>query len=157
MKVFIRHFIRTFVPAIAALLLGGAAMMFAKVDYSSLNLPHLAPPAILFSIIWPILYFFMGLSSYCFDLNTTLNHEGKTKGLMIYYVNLAMNPLWNLIFFVSGNFTFAAIWLGVNYAMAIYNFFFFYRYSKKAGFLQLPYLIWLIFALYLNVAIAFLN
>lgn len=122
--------------------------------YDEIVKPKLSPPGIVFPIVWFILYTLMGISFY---LVTESNHEKKDMSLLIYIMQLIFNSLWTLIFFGAENFLLGSIWLFILVILIIIMIINFYKVNKKAGLLQIPYLLWSIFALYLNISIYLLN
>ena len=123
------------------------------IDYGSLNKPSLAPPGILFSIIWPILYVLMGISYGILKSKKLVD----TKVSIVYYVQLGINALWSIFFFLLKWRLFSFIWILVLDVIVIYMIVLFYQKNKVAGILQVPYLLWILFASYLNIAIYVLN
>ena len=123
------------------------------IDYGSLNKPPLAPPGILFSIIWPILYVLMGISYGILKSKKLVD----TKVSIVYYVQLGINALWSIFFFLLKWRLFSFIWILVLDVIVIYMIVLFYQKNKVAGILQVPYLLWILFASYLNIAIYVLN
>ena len=123
------------------------------IDYGSLNKPPLAPPEILFSIIWPILYVLMGISYGILKSKKLVD----TKVSIVYYLQLGINALWSIFFFVLKWRLFSFIWILVLDAIVIYMIVLFYQKNKVAGILQVPYLLWILFASYLDIAIYVLN
>jgi len=122
-------------------------------DYNMLIKPLLAPPAILFPIVWTILYVLMGVSYGILKTNNLVDDEINRA----YYTQLAINALWSIFFFVFEWRLFAFIWLSLLIASVINMIIKFYNKNKTAGLLQIPYLIWTIFAAYLNLAFYILN
>ena len=123
------------------------------IDYNSLQNPPLAPPSILFPIVWTILYIRMGVS-YGRLKSKELTDD---KVNMIYYLQLGINLLWSFFFFVFKWRLFAFLWIVLLDVAVITMIIRFYRKDKIAGGLQIPYLIWLLFATYLNLGIYLLN
>lgn len=156
MKTKIKPFLFTFLPVVLTALLGTVFQIFNKVDYESLNKPFLAPPKIVFPIAWTILYLLIGVSSYLFYKNCE-NEEERLKGLIVYYIGLFFNAFWTLFYFTLDLKVFSSIWLGVLYIVSASNYVIFSKKSKLSGYLLIPYLIWLLFALYLNIGTALLN
>lgn len=136
-------------------IVGGIVGLIIKpfIDYGSLNKPPLAPPGILFSIIWPILYVFMGISYGILKSKKLVD----TKVSIVYYVQLGINALWSIFFFLLKWRLFSFIWILVLDVIVIYMIVLFYQKNKVAGILQVPYLLWILFASYLNIAIYVLN
>lgn len=123
------------------------------INYGSLNKPSLAPPGILFSIIWPILYVLMGISYGILKSKKLVD----SKISIVYYVQLGINALWSIFFFLLKWKLFSFIWILVLDVIVIYMIVLFYQKNKVAGILQVPYLLWILFASYLNIAIYVLN
>ena len=111
-------------------------------------------PGILFPIVWSILYLLMSISCY---IITEKDNPNKNKALTIYAVQLVINSLWSLIFFGFGAYLISFIWLLILLASIIWMIIEFYKIDKKAALLQMPYLLWVIFAGYLNLGIYLLN
>ena len=118
-------------------------------DYQNLNQPPFAPPSIAFPIVWTILYILMGISAYIIS--------EKGGSLSTYYIQLFVNALWSIIFFVFKLRLLAFIWILLLIYLVIKMIKEFLNINKTAGYLQIPYLIWLIFAAYLNFGIYILN
>lgn len=123
-------------------------------NLENLVLPSFQPPGVVFAIIWPILYLLMGISSYL--ISNTYSCYSNTC-LIIYYVQLAVNLLWPIIFFVLDLRLFALIWIIVLVILVLYMIWCFLGVNKKAAYLQIPYLLWLLFATFLNYSIYLLN
>lgn len=130
-------------------LLGGSTAMFDNV-----NKPWFAPPAIVFPIAWGILYTLMGISSYLVYVS---DNEYKTTGLVFYALQLIVNMFWSMIFFRFENFFFAFVWLLLLLLLVLVMMYYFYKSNKTAFYLQIPYVLWLVFATILNYAIYTLN
>lgn len=122
--------------------------------YSALLQPPLAPPGWLFPVVWTILYILMGVSAYLvYECNT----EEKYIGLAVYVLQLIFNFLWLIIFFNIRNLLFAFVWLVFLWVLVLAMTISFYKVNKTAGLLQIPYLLWVTFAGYLNIALYILN
>lgn len=124
-----------------------------NIDYNSLNKPVLSPPSILFPIIWTIIYILMGISYGILKDKKII--DSKTK--IIYYSQLIVNALWSIIFFVFKWRLFSFIWIIVLDILIIIMIYEFYKKSKTAGLLQILYIVWSLFATYLNLFIYLLN
>ena len=137
------------------LLVGGIVGLIISnfMDYESLNKPLLAPPKLDFPIVWTIIYILMGIS-YGIICEKGLN-DSKSK--FLYYSQLAVNALWSIIFFVFKLRFFAFIWILFLDILVILMTIDFYKKNKLAGLLQIPYIIWILFATYLNFAFFILN
>ena len=122
--------------------------------YQSLVQPPLAPPAILFPIIWPILYGLMATAAY---LVWAAHPTERSVPLRWYVIQLLINMLWPLLFFRLGWFLPAFFWLLLLIAAAALTMVGFRHLSKPAFWLMVPYMVWLLFAAYLNLGIYLLN
>lgn len=122
--------------------------------YSSIKLPKLAPPSIVFPIAWSILYTLMGISAYMIYESQL---ERKSFALGIYALQLIVNFLWPLIFFDGRMFLAALICLIILWVLVLWMIISFYKIKPLAAYLQIPYLLWLTFAAYLNLNIYLLN
>lgn len=122
-------------------------------DYSELNKPPLSPPGFIFGIVWTILYVLMGVSYGILDYKNLIDTNTKN----IYYSQLFVNLLWPIAFFVFKWRLFAFIWLIFLVILIIKMMIEFYKKDKTAAYLQIPYLLWSIFAAYLNIGVYLLN
>ncbi|WP_425324208.1 TspO/MBR family protein [Kineothrix sedimenti] len=136
------------IGSLSALISGNMSM------YYSLNKPAFSPPANLFSIVWTILYILMGISSYIIYISGNPN---TTKALYVYALQLFFNFCWSIIFFGLSQYLFAFIWLLILILLIVKMIQLFYKISPIAAYLQIPYLIWCIFAAYLNYVIYKMN
>lgn len=123
--------------------------------YSEINQPALAPPGWLFPVVWTILYVMMGVALYLVVIMKT--REDKTPAIISFGVQLFFNFFWSIIFFNARAFFFAFVWLIFLWLAIIANIYLFYKINKNAGKLLIPYLVWVTFAGYLNLAIFLLN
>lgn len=120
--------------------LGGGILIGFITNFSTYNL---FVPSIVFPIVWTILYILMGISSYLVK-----NNGGN---LFLYYVQLIINFLWPLIYFNLG-LKFSGLIIIIILILLIINMINYFKdYSKLAAKLQIPYLLWLSFALFLNI------
>lgn len=122
--------------------------------YDFINVPSFAPSSIVFPIVWTILYILLGISSY---IIYDSGDYDKSAALKIYGIQLFLNFFWPIIFFNFRNFTFAFIWLLFLLVSIIIMIYKFYKINKLAGLLNIPYLLWVIFAGMLNFYIIILN
>jgi tryptophan-rich sensory protein len=129
--------------------------MDAMKSFDSLNKPPLSPPAFLFPIVWSILYVLMGIAAY---LVLNSNKPARTRtALTVYGVQLFFNFLWSILFFNLKAYLFAFIWLVLLLILIIITAYLFFGINKAAGYLMIPYILWVTFAGYLNLAIYLLN
>ena len=122
--------------------------------YSKIVSPSLSPPAVVFPIVWTVLYALMGISLYLI-WNSSDRH--KNTAIILFFVQLFLNFIWSPIFFNNQWFLVSFIVLVFLWVATLLMIITFYNISKFAGLLQIPYLIWLTFAAYLNFAIYLLN
>ena len=136
-------------------IVGGAVGLITanSINYNDLIQPTFAPPSFLFPIVWTILYVLMGVS-YGILENKGLNDSEINS---IYYLQLTVNALWTFIFFVFKWRLFAFIWILILDVLVIDMIIKFYKKNKTAGLLQIPYLIWILFATILNFSVYLLN
>ena len=139
------------IPVIVGAVVG--FIISGSIDYNSLQKPFLAPPSILFPIIWSILYVLMGISYGILDSNSLVDSQINS----IYYLQLFVNALWSIFFFVLKWRLFAFLWILLLLALVVVMIIRFYRKNKVAGLLQIPYLLWTTFATYLNFGVYLLN
>ena len=150
MKQIIKKIIYVFFP----LLIGGLGSFIIKdfINYQEIIKPFLAPPKFIFPIAWSIIYFLMGISYALLNKNIV----DKTNKI-IYYGQLLVNAFWSIIFFIFHNYGLSFIWiilLDILVSLMIWRF---YKTNKVSAYLNLGYLIWILFATYLTGAIWLLN
>lgn len=136
-------------------ILGGLVglIISTSMDYSTLIKPTLAPPSIVFPIVWTILYILMGVS-----YGILKDKELVNKCInQIYISQLIVNLLWPIFFFVFKWRLFAFLWIMLLAILISIMISKFYLKDKNAGLIQLPYLLWTLFATYLNCSIYLLN
>ena len=144
---------------LSAELVGVLSSLFAGdfgAVYQTLEKPPLSPPAILFPIVWTILYALMGISS-CIIYSSPAEQKQKQTALRVYWIQLLINFSWSIAFF-----RFQALWTSVVIILALLAAIIlmivkFGRISRAAAILNIPYLLWVIFASYLNIATAVIN
>ena len=139
------------VGALSALLTGDFSQ-----SYSVIVKPPLSPPGILFPIVWTILYALMGVSAFII-FKAKKPQMYKSAALKVYALQLFVNFLWSIIYFRFELLLLAAadiILLDVLVFVMIVRFF---KIRPSAAFINIPYIIWLLFATYLNIATVILN
>lgn len=123
-------------------------------NYSAVTKPSLSPPPWIFPVVWTILYILMGLSTYLiYEKDKNLNRNA----FAIYAVQLALNFIWPIFFFGFDAYLLSFIILVLLLVFVVAMTINFYKENKLAGLLQIPYLIWLLFAAYLNFSVFLLN
>lgn len=137
------------------LLLGGLVAFLIKdsIDYTSLVRPPLAPPKILFPIAWTIIYLLMGVSYYIYKKE----YEENDIVDVIYYLQLIVNALWSILFFLWKARFIAILWIVLLDVLVVFLLYFFLYRKKISAILNIPYLLWILFATYLTIGIYVLN
>ncbi|MEE1186676.1 MAG: TspO/MBR family protein [Acutalibacteraceae bacterium] len=133
----------------------GAFFVMSGIEkYNLLQKPPLTPPSAVFGIVWTVLYILMGIAAYlvkssdCYD---------KQSALQLHYIQLALNLMWTFFYFRLGMYLVAALVLIALIFAVVFTIIRFSQCCVTAGRLMLPYLIWCLFALYLNIAIVVIN
>ncbi len=139
------------IPILVGLIVG--IIISGSIDYNSLQKPLLSPPSILFPIIWTFLYILMGISYGILETNGLIDSQIN----FIYYLQLFFNALWPIAFFVLKWRLFAFFWILILVILIYIMISKFYEKNKLAGVLQIPYLLWTLFATYLNLFTYLLN
>ena len=156
--IFLKEKLKTYIISIVIpLIVGGLSAMFTFSNmniYDEINKPFLSPPGVVFPIVWTILYILMGISSAMIKLS---NSENKADALIIYRFSLLINFFWSIIFFNMRAYNFAFVWLIALWLFVLYTIIKYSKINKTAAILQIPYLLWLTFAGYLNLMISILN
>ena len=141
------------------LLVGLLAGLFTRNSmeaFAALNQPPLSPPGWLFPVVWTILYLLMGIAA---GLVATSDAKGTyiDSALFVYYLQLVVNFFWPIFFFRLEWLLFSFFWLVLLWLLILLTIKLFYRVSKPAAYLMIPYLLWVTFAGYLNLSIYLLN
>lgn len=127
-----------------------------KAAYLQLKAPPGSPPAWLFGVVWPILYIMMGLAIY-FIQDSNLANSLKRTANVLFLIQLLLNFIWSPVFFRMGNFWLAvAVIILLDIAVMACTVYY-WRLNKLSGILFAVYLIWILFATYLNIAFAIIN
>ena len=152
---------KKFVPYIfsvaLALGIGGLSAFLTKDSmpiYSAINRPPLSPPGELFPIVWSILFVLMGIAE---ALVWCSNGRKLDSALLFYGAQLVFNFCWTLIFFNFREYFAAFIWLIILWFLIFRTITKYLKINPLAAYLQIPYLLWVTFAGYLNFAIWLLN
>ena len=147
-KIYIKSIL---IPVIVGGIVGLITSRF--IDYNSLQKPPFSPPGIAFPIVWTILYILMGISYGILKSKEQVDDEIN----FIYYFQLGVNALWSIFFFVFKWRLFSFLWIILLAVLVILMIMKFYNKNKAAGLIQLPYLLWVLFASYLNIGFYILN
>lgn len=125
--------------------------------YGEINKPALSPPTILFPVVWTILYLLMGIGAALVYTNDSNNKENKNLGLIFHFIQLVLNFFWSIIFFKAQKYLMAFIWLILLWLSVMSMLQNYKKVSRTAYLLNIPYIVWLTFAGYLNLAVYILN
>ena len=149
--IYIKKLFYLLLPIITGTIIGLIISSF--IDYNSLVKPPLSPPGFIFPIVWSIIYILMGISYLIFKNN---NFYTKKED-KVYYTQLIVNLLWSIFFFVFKWRLFTIFWTILLLILVIYMIYLFYNKTKISAYLNIPYLLWLIFATYLTIGVYILN
>ena len=140
------------------LAVGGASALLTKESmdfYETVNKPAFAPPGTVFPIVWTILFLLMGVSAYLVWVEP--KSRLRSQALWVYGAQLVVNFVWPLLFFRARAFLPAFLWLLALVVLVAVMIGLFRRVKPAAGWLQVPYLLWLLFAGALNLGVWLLN
>ncbi len=129
--------------------------MFNTFWYSTLLKPPFTPSAELFAPVWIILYVTILISLFIYIFSKT--RRDKIKGYICFLIQLILNVVWPYVFFTIENCGLALViilLLDISVFLTVKEF---YKISKYASAILIPYFIWIIFATYLNAGICILN
>ena len=154
-----KRYIMNAILIVTPILIGiGSAILTkdAMLDYGDLIKPPLAPPKIVFPIAWTILYLLMGIGAALIYTQEEYSTYRST-GLTLHIVQLILNFFWSIIFFNQQKYVFAFIWLVIMWLVVFSMLMNYKKINQTAYLLNIPYIVWLTFAGYLNLSIAILN
>ena len=146
-----KRIIYSLLPIIGGAIIG--LITSGYMNYKDLIKPPLSPPSIIFPIVWTIIYLLMGISYFI----ATKNNEVDKDLDQIYLLQLFVNFLWPIIFFILKMYFTSFLWMILLIILVSVMIKELYENSKLSGYLQLRYFIWLLFATYLNIGIFLLN
>lgn len=147
-KIYIKSIL---IPVVIGFIIG--LITNSSIDYAIINRPKISPPGWIFPVVWTILYILMGIS-YGLLIENKKN-DLKTKS--IYIAQLFLNYSWSIIFFTLKLRFLAIIWIILLVISIIIMIAIFFKRNKISGILQIPYLLWCLFATYLTISIYLLN
>ena len=133
-------------------LISGGGMDF----YKTIEKPSLSPPGVVFPIVWSILYILMGISLYLVIIKKDM-YQSKLSAYIFFALQLFLNFIWSPVFFSANEYLAAFVILAFLWVSIIGMIITFFKISKIAGLLQIPYLLWVTFAGYLNLSMYLLN
>ena len=126
-----------------------------KIYTDSIAQPPLSPPPLVFPVAWTILYALMGIGAARVSLAP--DSPQRSRALAVFGLQLGMNFLWSILFFKFQLFGLALVWLIALWGAILWMASAFSRVDKAAARLQIPYLVWVAFAGYLNLGVWVLN
>lgn len=148
------------ISVLLPLLVGGIAGFFTassvKTWFTTLNKPSFNPPSYVFAPVWTTLYIMMGIAFYLVWIKAS-DTTRKRKAMTVYFIQLLLNFCWSFLFFYSERPDLAFIDIVLLWISIVATLVLFYRISRPAGWLLIPYLLWVSFASALNFAIWQLN
>ena len=147
----IKRIIYSLLPIVGGVLVG--LIISGYMNYGDMVKPPLSPPSYIFPIVWTILYILMGISYFI----ATKDNENDKELNQIYILQLLVNFFWPIIFFVLKMYFTAFFWIILLLILVIIMIKELLKINKISGYLQIPYLMWLLFATYLNIGIFLLN
>jgi len=151
---------KTLVFALAIPLgVGGLSALLTRKEmdaFSHLNQPPLSPPTWLFPVVWTILFLLMGLASWLVYRSDAPDGVIR-RALTVYGIQLGVNFLWSILFFNLKWYLFSFFWLLLLWGLILVTMILFFPIRKPAGWLLVPYVLWVTFAGYLNFGIYLLN
>ncbi len=156
LKVILSISISVIVAGFAGIIGGFFTSMSVSGWYLTLSKPFFNPPAWVFAPTWTFLFVLMGIASYFVFINGIEKKEVKVA-LSIYGVQLIFNVLWSVFFFGLKSPLLGFINILILWGLILITIILFWRIDKKAGYLMIPYILWVSFAAVLNFAILILN
>ena len=150
---------RLIISLLIPLAVGGLSALVTGGDmdlYSAVNRPPLSPPAVVFPIVWTVLYILMGVSLYLV-WNNGDTYADKTMAYVLFGFQLFLNFIWSPVFFSAQQYLLAFIILVILWISVLLMILSFAKIYKPAALLQIPYIIWLTIAGYLNMGVYLLN
>ncbi len=124
--------------------------------YIDLNKPILNPPSWVFGPVWITLYFLMGIALFLV-WNKGLDSQFNKNAFILFIVQLVFNAMWSIVFFGMHQLLISVFVIVILWLLIFVNIVQFGKISKPAAYLLLPYILWVSFASYLNIAIYILN
>lgn len=124
--------------------------------YSGLVKPWFTPPNWLFAPVWITLYLLMGIAAY-WVWDSGLDNKRVRTALMVFDIQLILNVIWSLLFFGLQNPLYGLVWIVILWVAIAATIILFYRLSRRAGLILLPYIAWVTVAMFLNLYIWLLN
>lgn len=128
----------------------------SNVWYNGLVTTGLTPPGWVFSVAWTILYFLLGWALYLVFVNTRKN-VSKIRAYILFGVQLVLNGLWSYVFFGANMPGFALVILLGLFVASVWMAREFFRIDRRTAYMIIPYILWLMFAFYMNAYVVLMN
>ncbi|MEG0276347.1 MAG: TspO/MBR family protein [Coprobacillus sp.] len=132
--------------------LSGLLVGNMTVQYNELLKPFYSPPGIVFPVVWTILYVLLGISFFL-----ALQGQEKKQVIIVYIIQMFFNVTWSFLFFGLQKYLLSSIWILLLIGSIVLMMYVFYKINPLSAYLQIPYLLWCIFAFILNFHIFLLN
>ncbi len=156
-----KRFYKLIISVILPVMVGWVSSYFTassvKTWFVTLKKPVFNPPAWLFAPVWTTLYILMGIAFYLIWKNNIAKYDLKKRAISFYFIQLLLNFFWSVIFFYARQPGWAFAEILILLLMICVTTFYFYKISKTAGWLMVPYILWVCFAAVLNYSIWQLN
>ena len=149
------YLIWTLIAEGTGLLAGVLTRAGTEIYSTTMVRPPLSPPGWIFPVVWTVLYGLMGIGAAMISQNP--GGKQRDRALNIFVAQLIVNFFWSLIFFNAQAYGFAFLWILLLWVLILWMIIAFCRVDKTAALLQIPYLIWVSFAAYLNYGVWQLN
>lgn len=154
-------FVKLIISIVICLLAGFIGSIFTtpSIDswYTELQKPFFNPPNWIFAPVWTALYILMGISFYIIWNKTNFKSKESRIAGMFFGIQLLLNLFWSIIFFGLESPFFAFVEIILLWFAIIFTMIYFYRISRPAAYLLVPYILWVSFAAILNFSIYLLN
>jgi tryptophan-rich sensory protein len=124
--------------------------------YADLTKPSFNPPDWAFGVVWPILYIMMGVAAFLIWNMGIISRRIKVA-LGLFVFQLILNGLWTPIFFGLHMMGLALAEIILLWVAILFTIIAFWRISKAASYLMIPYILWVSFAIVLNASLLHLN
>ncbi len=155
----VREIPKLIVSILIVFLAGAVGTVFTLKEitgwYAYLPKPSWTPPNWAFGPIWSTLYVLMGISLFLI-WREGLNRKDVQIAVIVFAVQLAINVIWSLVFFGTHNIFGGLILVLILWVAILINIIVFYRISKPAGLILIPYIVWVSIASYLNYSVLIL-
>ncbi len=157
--------IKTFLKLLVAVAISESAGIIGSIFtisaiptwYASLQKPVFNPPNWIFGPVWTTLYLLMGIAAFLMWTRKDATSAQQKNALTVFGFQLLLNTLWSFVFFGTHSLFAALIIIVALWATILWTIVVFYRISRPATYLLIPYILWVTFACYLNYAIWTLN